>query len=191
MGKNSAAACFWTGWIVSSGKTCARSRSKLRNGLCASGQSVAVIAGMDREGDQAVLTALLCGELARQGFSVLAVDMDAGHARLSGLLGVRPQACLSEYLAGGVSLLDVIVKTPERGLAFIEGLPPEGAVADIAATRGIPLLSQEREKPVRFCDFERRPGGVLCRRGHAGHAGGPNGAGRQRRRFYRRPSSTP
>ena len=72
-----------------------------------------------------MLTALLCGELARQGFSVLAVDMDAGHARLSGLLGVRPQACLSEYLAGGVSLLDVIVKTPERGLASSRACPPK------------------------------------------------------------------
>ena len=69
-------------------------RLKLRNGLCASGQSVAVIAGMDPEGDQAVLTALLCSELARQGFSVLAVNMDAGQARLSALLGFdRRPAC--------------------------------------------------------------------------------------------------
>ena len=80
---------------------------------------------MDREGDQAVLTALLCGELARQGFSVLAVDMDAGHARLSGLLGVRPQACLSEYLAGGVSLLDVIVKTRSGAWPSSRACPPK------------------------------------------------------------------
>ena len=141
---------------------------KLRNGLCASGQSVAVIAGMDREGDQAVLTALLCGELARQGFSVLAVDMDAGHARLSGLLGVRPQACLSEYLAGGVSLLDVIVKTPERGLAFIEGLPPEGAVADIAATAAFRSFLKSAKSRFDFVILNAAPAGFCADAGMLG-----------------------
>lgn len=141
---------------------------KLRNGLCASGQSVAVIAGMDQEGDQAVLTALLCGELARQGFSVLAVDMDAGHARLSGLLGVRPQACLSEYLAGGVSLLDVIVKTPERGLAFIEGLPPEGAVADIAATAAFRSFLKSAKSRFDFVILNAAPAGCCADAGMLG-----------------------
>lgn len=41
-------------------------------------------------------------------------------------------------------------------------------MADIAATAGIPLLSQEREKPVRFCDFERRPAGFCADAGMLG-----------------------
>ena len=135
---------------------------KLRNGLCASGQSVAVIAGMDPEGDQAVLTALLCSELARQGFSVLAVNMDAGQARLSALLGVRPQACLSEYLAGQVSLLDVIVKTPERNLAFIEGLPPEGAVADVAATPAFRSFLKSAKSRFDFVILNAAPAGYCA-----------------------------
>ena len=112
--------------------------------------------------------ALLCGELARQGFSVLAVDMDAGHARLSGLLGVRPQACLSEYLAGGVSLLDVIVKTPERGLAFIEGLPPEGAVADIAATAAFRSFLKGAESRFDFVILNAAPAGFCADAGMLG-----------------------
>ena len=142
---------------------------KLRNGLCASGQSVAVIAGMDREGDQAVLTALLCGELARQGFSVLAVDMDAGHARLSGLLGVRPQACLSEYLAGGVSLLDVVLfNPPEGGLAFIVGRPPDGAVADIAATAAFRSFLKSAKSRFDFVILNAAPAGFCADAGMLG-----------------------
>ena len=141
---------------------------KLRNGLCASGQSVAVIAGMDRDGDQAVLTALLCSELARQGFSVLAVNMDAGQARLSALLGVRPQACLSEYLAGQVALLDVIVKTPERNLAFIEGLPPEGAVADIAATPAFRSFLKSAKSRFDFVILNAAPAGFFADAGMLG-----------------------
>ena len=126
---------------------------KLRNGLCASGQSVAVIAGMDQEGDQAVLTALLCGELARQGFSVLAVDMDAGHARLSGLLGVRPQA-----LPFGISGRRGVAAGCDRqnsgaGPGLHRGPAPRRRGGGYSRHRGIPLLPQEREKPVRFCDF--------------------------------------
>lgn len=141
---------------------------KLRNGLCASGQSVAVIAGMDQEGDQAVLTALLCGELARQGFGVLVVNMDAGQARLSALLGVRPQACLSEYLGGRVSLMDVIVKTPEQGLAFIEGLPPEGAVADIAATPAFRSFLKSAKSRFDFVILNAAPAGCCADAGMLG-----------------------
>ena len=130
-------------------------------------QSVAVIAGMDREGDQAVLTALLCGELARQGFSVLAVDMDAGHARLSGLLGVRPQACLSGISGRRGVAAGCDRQNPGAGPGLHRGPAPEGAVADIAAT-AIRSFLKEREKPVRFCDFERRPGGFCADAGMLG-----------------------
>lgn len=107
---------------------------RLRNALCANGQSVAVLAGMTREDDQAVLSALLCGELARQGFRVLAVEMDMERAMLAPLLGARPRACLTEYFDGQAGLTDVMTKTPEPNLCFISGLAAGVEVAQVAAT---------------------------------------------------------
>ena len=107
---------------------------RLRNAMCAGGCGVAVIAGVDRKDDQAVLTALLCGELARQGFRVLAVEMDEGTAQLAPLLGVRGRASLEEYLTGRAPLMDAIVRCPEPNLCYLSGLTMGGEVADMAAT---------------------------------------------------------
>ena len=106
---------------------------RLRGAMCAGGLRTAVIAGADADDGQAALAALLCGELARQGFRVLAVEADAAGGRLAPLLGAHPQGCLADYLAGRAALTDVMARTPDHGLAFLNALPPDGEVAHIAA----------------------------------------------------------
>lgn len=93
-----------------------------------------VVTTLRREDGGAGLTALLAGELARQGFRVMAVEMDGRGASLAGLLNAAPQADLLDYLRGRASLAETAVKTRDGTLCFIDCLHSGESIASMAAT---------------------------------------------------------
>lgn len=95
-----------------------------------------VVTALRREDGGAALTALLAGELARQGFRVMAVEMDGREASLAELLNATAQADLLDYLRGRASLAETAVKTRDGTLCFIDCLHAGESIANMAATPG-------------------------------------------------------
>lgn len=95
-----------------------------------------VVTALRREDGGAALTALLAGELARQGFRVMAVEMDGREASLAELLNATAQVDLLDYLRGRASLAETAVKTRDGTLCFIDCLHAGESIANMAATPG-------------------------------------------------------
>lgn len=105
----------------------------LRMSMQMSGAKSATLFGLDERDGSAPVAALMAGELARQGFRVLLVELD-GERSASTLLRIRGRADLYDYLSGRAGLGDVVVRTAIDGLSLIDCGHPDGSVASFAAT---------------------------------------------------------
>ena len=116
-----------------------------------------VVAALRQEDGGAELTALLAGELARQGFRVMAVEMDGRGARLAGLLNANARADLLDYLRGRASLSETAVKTRDGTLCFIDCLHAEESIAGMAATPGFAAFLKSARANFDYVLFNAAP----------------------------------
>lgn len=93
-----------------------------------------VLAAMGHGEADGAFSVLLAQELARQGFRVLLMEMQADDSELCDLLGVRARAGLLDYQAGRAQWTETVVPTASPSLAFVDWLYADRGVADVAAT---------------------------------------------------------
>ena len=94
--------------------------------------------------------------LARQGFKVVAVDLDLGGANLHTALGIGPpNETISDFLAGRVSHLNHIkAPTTVNGLEIISGAQDSIGVTDLSLKDKIELMQQFRDLDADYVIFD-------------------------------------
>lgn len=84
--------------------------------------------------ENAAATLLMASEMAQQGYRVLLMDMDARHAMISRLLGVKTQADVADFLTQRAELDEVVIQTAQLRLSFMNWMHPETDLAELTGS---------------------------------------------------------
>lgn len=112
-----------------------RSVLEMRRVFAAANARAVVMASVTHNEESAAAAALTASELAQQGFSVLLMEMDAKHAALGELLGVKAKADLVDFFEKHAEQNEMICQTEQPSLCLIDWLHSETELAKVAASQ--------------------------------------------------------
>lgn len=116
------------------------------------------------------LTVLLGSLLARQGWRVLLVDMDAYAPSLHKLLGVRGEKDLLDCLEGRATLAEATVSTQVDGVCLIDNRNHRSATVSLMSSGEAVALRQQMLEHFDYVLYDTPPVGVFADAMAVGHA---------------------
>lgn len=101
---------------------------------------------------KSLVSSSLAFDLAKHGFTTIAIDLDLGGANLHTVLGqTPPKKCVSDFLSGNVvDLAECIVDTQYSNLKMIGGAKDDLKITQITEEKKKMLINQIKGLPAQF-----------------------------------------